>query len=57
MKRTLYFSLLLYLTINDDMELIPLIQRWIPHIKVLEPQSLKDRILKNIKDYQACLSD
>ena len=44
-------------TINDDMELIPLIQRWIPHVKVLEPQSLKDRILKNIKAYQACLAD
>ena len=50
-------ALIVQFTINDEMELIPLIQRWIPHIKVLEPQSLKDRILKNIKDYQACLSD
>lgn len=46
-------SLIIQFTINDEMEIIPLIQRWIPHIKVLEPQFLKDKILKNLNAYQS----
>ncbi len=37
---------------NDDMEIIPLVQRWLPHVKVLEPQSLNEKILNNLKLYQ-----
>ena len=50
-------GLIVQFKINDEMELIPLIQRWIPHVKVIEPQSLKNRILKNINAYQACLAN
>jgi predicted DNA-binding transcriptional regulator YafY len=44
-------DLVLSFSINDDMELIPLIKRWIPHLKVLSPDSLKDKIKKELKTY------
>jgi predicted DNA-binding transcriptional regulator YafY len=36
---------------NDDMEIIPLVQRWLPHVKVLEPKYIHEKILKNIAKY------
>ena len=39
------------LTITDFMEIIPTIQRYIPHIGVIEPQELKDRVKMNIDLY------
>jgi predicted DNA-binding transcriptional regulator YafY len=39
------------LTITDYMEIIPTIQRYIPHIGVIEPDELKDRIKENIDLY------
>ena len=41
----------LELTITDYMEIIPTIQRYIPHIGVIEPQELKDRVKSNIELY------
>ena len=41
----------LELTITDYMEIIPTIQRYIPHIGVIEPQELKDRVKSNIEIY------
>jgi predicted DNA-binding transcriptional regulator YafY len=39
------------LTITDYMEIIPTIQRYIPHIGVIEPDELKDRVKENIDLY------
>ena len=39
--------------ITNDMEIIPVIKYWIPHIKVLEPQSIKEAIEEDLKDYIA----
>ena len=39
------------LSTNDEMEIIPLVQRWLPYIKVLEPKYIHEKILKNIASY------
>jgi len=39
------------LTITEYMEIIPTIQRYIPHIGVIEPDELKDRVRSNIDLY------
>ena len=39
------------LTITEYMEIIPTIQRYIPHIGVIEPDELKDRVKENIDSY------
>jgi predicted DNA-binding transcriptional regulator YafY len=39
------------LTVTDFMEIIPTIQRFIPYIIVLAPQSLKDKLVHNTKLY------
>jgi predicted DNA-binding transcriptional regulator YafY len=44
-------ALTLSFMINNDMELIPLIRRWIPHLKVLSPASLQNKIKQDIKTY------
>jgi len=36
---------------NDEMEIIPLVQRWMPHVKVLEPKYIHEKILENIRQY------
>ena len=33
------------------MEIIPTIQRYIPHLKVIEPLELKEAIKKNIDEF------
>jgi len=43
--------LIVELSTNDDMEIIPLVQRWLPHIKVIEPKYLHDKILANLAQY------
>lgn len=37
--------------ITNDMEIIPLVKYWIPHIKVLEPMRIKETILEDLKGY------
>lgn len=37
--------------ITNDMEIIPLVKYWIPHIKVLEPTRIKETILEDLKGY------
>ena len=44
-------SLDIELTVTDLMEIIPTIQKFIPHIKVLEPIELKNEIQKNISEF------
>ena len=39
------------LTITDYMEIIPTIQRYIPHVGVIEPDELKTKVNENVKIY------
>ena len=41
----------LTLQVTDNMEIIPTIQRYLPYIKVLSPDSLIKEIEQNLKDY------
>ena len=44
-------SIDLEIVVTNLMEIIPTIQRYIPHVKVIEPLELKEAIKKNIDDY------
>jgi predicted DNA-binding transcriptional regulator YafY len=44
-------DLLVEFTINDDMEIIPMVQIWMPHIRIIEPERLNERVLENIIKY------
>jgi len=35
--------------ITDDMEIMPIIQQWIPHLRVSEPLRIKEKIEENMK--------
>jgi len=37
--------------ITNDMEIIPIIQTFLPHVRVIEPKALNDKILGNIQAY------
>lgn len=37
--------------INHDMQLLPLIRFWIPHLKIVNPGRLQDEMEKALKDY------
>ena len=37
--------------ITNDMEIIPFVKYWIPHIKVLEPDNIKEAINNDLKSY------
>jgi len=41
--------------ITNDMEIIPFVKYWIPHIKVLEPLSVKEAIQLDLKSYTESL--
>jgi predicted DNA-binding transcriptional regulator YafY len=38
-------------TITDDMEIMPLIQQWIPYLKVIEPLRIKVKIEEKMRDF------
>jgi len=38
-------------TITDDMEIMPLIQQWIPHLKVIEPIRIKEQIEEKMRAF------
>ena len=40
------------ITISNYMEIIPVIQQWIPLIKVISPKELNLKIKENIQNYQ-----
>jgi len=44
-------SMVISMKITHDMEIIPLVKHWLPNIKILEPQSIKDDLEKELKDY------
>ena len=41
----------LTLKITDDNELIPLIKYWLPHIKVVNPKELNEKIKKDVEKF------
>lgn len=42
----------MYITVTHLMEIVPVIQQWIPHIYVKNPPELEELILENLKKYQ-----
>jgi predicted DNA-binding transcriptional regulator YafY len=44
-------SMVVSVEITDDMEIIPFIKYWMPHIIVLEPTRVKETLEKDIEDY------
>lgn len=35
--------------VTHDMEIMPLIQKWIPHLKVIEPLRIREEIIKKMR--------
>ncbi len=44
-------ELIISYEISHELEIIPLIQQWIPHLNVLEPLELKEKIVQNLKEF------
>ncbi|MDD3343212.1 MAG: WYL domain-containing protein [Sulfurospirillaceae bacterium] len=44
-------SLILRLEITNELEILSTIQKWMPHITILRPNSLKENIMKHIKEF------
>lgn len=44
-------SLMLEFTINNEMEIIPLIKKWLPNLIILSPQDIKDKLYEEIKEF------
>ena len=44
-------SMIISVEITTDMEIIPLVQYWIPHIKVLEPVRINETIEMGLREY------
>lgn len=41
----------MYITVTNEMEIIPIIQQYLPHIRVISPDPLREMIEDNIKTY------
>jgi len=39
------------INITHDMEILPIIKYWLPHLRVIEPQWIQDKIDKSLSDY------
>ena len=44
-------ALVLSFTVTQELEMMDIIKRWIPHLRVVTPVSLKDKINKNLIEY------
>ena len=44
-------SMVVSVETTNDMEIIPFVKYWMPHIKVLEPDSIKETINNDLKLY------
>ena len=44
-------NLVLSFTVTQDLEMMDIVKRWIPHMKVISPLSLKEKIDNEIIDY------
>ncbi len=47
-------SMVISVEITNDMEIVPLVKYWIPHIQVLEPVRIKDIMVDDLKGYLQC---
>ena len=47
-------NLLLAFTVTQELEMEELIKKWIPYMKVIEPESLDKKIKEDIKQYLSC---
>jgi len=44
-------DLLVSYMINNEMEILPIIKQWLPHIRILSPKSLIDALQRDIQEY------
>jgi len=44
-------ALLVETKIGHFMEVLPIVKRWIPHIKVIEPEDLKEEVKRSVRSY------
>ncbi|MBA6350080.1 YafY family protein [Colwellia sp. BRX8-9] len=44
-------SLIVTTMVADDMQILPIIKYWIPHVKIISPSSLDDTLRKELKGY------
>ena len=44
-------SLLVETTLCHDMEVIPAVLQWIPHVRVIKPEGLAKEIKESVKEY------
>ncbi|MGF1717565.1 WYL domain-containing protein [Photobacterium chitinilyticum] len=47
-------SLLVTSTVNNDKQIIPIVQYWIPHVKVISPECLQSTIDEQLYSYLGC---
>ena len=50
-------SLEVSIYITNDMEILPIIKYWLPHIKVIEPQSLAEKVKSDLEEYLADVAE
>jgi len=44
-------------SVTDEMELLPLIKYWIPHLHILEPIWMRERLVKDLEQYKSDLEN
>ena len=44
-------SLIVKFEINNDLEILPFIKKWLPDIKIIEPEFLKQKLQKQLQGY------
>ena len=45
-------TLIVTLPITHEMEIIPIVKYWMPHIRILEPEWIAERIDRDVREYQ-----
>lgn len=44
-------SLIIATTVADDIQILPIIKYWMPHLKIISPEHLHQKILEDIDTY------
>ena len=44
-------SMVVSVEITDDMEIIPFVKYWMPHVIVVEPDSIQEKIIQDVEEY------
>jgi len=45
-------SMVISVEITDDMEIVPLVKYWLPHIRVMEPERIRAKIAEDLDEYR-----